>query len=69
MDANMCDPQTGLYATEVMGVKRYSKQPRGCALAYLIYYCSHFAPQVAASQWALFKEHMLVKRMGISGIS
>jgi hypothetical protein len=67
MDANMRDPQTGLYATEVMGVKRYSKQPRGCALAYLIYYCSHFVPQVAASQWALFKEHMLVKRMGISG--
>ena len=67
MDANMRDPQTGLYATEVMGVKRYSKQPRGCALAYLIYYCSHFAPQVAANQWALFKEHMLVKRMGISG--
>jgi hypothetical protein len=67
MDANMRDPQTGLYATEVMGVKRYSKQPRGCALAYLIYYCSHFAPQVAASQWTLFKEHMLIKRIGIAG--
>ncbi|MCS5594970.1 MAG: hypothetical protein NZ730_10575 [Porticoccaceae bacterium] len=67
MDANMCDPRTGLYATEVMGVKRYSKQPRGCALAYLIYYSSHFAPQVASAQWALFKEHMLIKRMGITG--
>jgi hypothetical protein len=67
MDANMRDSQTGLFVTEVMGVKKYSKQPRGCALAYLIYYCNHFAPKIAASQWELFKEHMLVKRIGISG--
>ena len=34
MDTNMRDPKTRLFMTEVMGVKRYSKQPRGCALAY-----------------------------------
>ncbi len=67
MDTYMRDHMTGLYMTEVMGVKRYSKQPRGCALAYLIYYSSHFAPQTAAEQWDLFKTHMLIKRVGITG--
>ena len=67
MDTRMRDHGTGLYMTEVMGVKRYSKQPRGCALAYLIYYSSHFAPQMAAEQWGLFKRHMFIKRAGITG--
>lgn len=67
MDTYMRDHMTGLYMTEVMGVKRYSKQPRGCALAYLIYYSSHFAPQTAAEQWDLFKKHMLIKPVGITG--
>lgn len=67
MDSKMRDQSTGLYRTEVMGVKRYSKQPRGCALAYLIYYSSHFAPNMAAAQWSLFKRHMLTKRVGVSG--
>lgn len=67
MDTFMRDHGTGLYMTEVLGVKRYSKQPRGCALAYLIYYSSHFAPQMAAQQWDLFKTHMLIKRYGITG--
>ena len=55
------------FIKKVMGVKRYSKQPRGCALAYLIYYSSHFAPRIATEQWDLFKTHMLIKRAGISG--
>ena len=67
MDTCMREPETRLYMTEVMGVKRYSKQPRGCALAYLIYYSSHFAPQMAAEQWGLFKKNMLIKRAGITG--
>jgi hypothetical protein len=67
MDTRMRDHGTGLYMTEVMGVKRYSKQPRGCALAYLIYYSRHFAPQMAAEQWDLFKTHMLIKRACITG--
>ena len=67
MDTNMRDPETMLYMTEVMGVKRYSKQPRGCALAYLIYYGNHFAPKMAAEQWVLFKTHFLIRRLGITG--
>lgn len=67
MDANMRDPETQLYVTEAMGVKRYSKQPRGCALAYLIYYASHFTPDVAREQWELFKQYMFIRRLGITG--
>jgi hypothetical protein len=48
---------TGLFATEVMRAKSYSEQPRGCSSAYMIYYMSHFAPDTAAEQWGLFKQH------------
>ena len=59
--------ETGLFVTEVMGTQPYSKQPRGCALAYLIHYTSRFAPEVAAEQWMHFKQHMMVRRAGITG--
>lgn len=58
---------TGLFQTEVMNCKSYSKEPRGCALAYLIYYMHNFAPEVAESQWNLFKKHMKVTKLGLSG--
>ena len=58
---------TGLFQTEVMNCKSYSKEPRGCALAYLIYYMHDFAPDVAESQWDLFKKHMKVTKLGLSG--
>jgi hypothetical protein len=67
MNMNMVDKETGLYCTEALGVKRYSRQPRGCALAYLIYYAHHFSPDTAKEQWHLFKEHMLIRHFGISG--
>jgi len=58
---------TGLFITEVQGVKRFSKQPRGCALSYLIHYVSRFAPDIAQQQWVLYKKHMLIKRLGMTG--
>ena len=67
MHAHATHPQTGLFITEVMGTQPYSKQPRGCATAYLVHYMSRFAPEVAADQWARFKQHMLVHRMGVTG--
>ena len=67
MKLNMTDEKTGLFQTEAMGVKQYSKQPRGCALSYLIYYASSFAPDVAQEQWRRYKEHMLIKKMGLLG--
>ena len=67
MKTHLTDEATGLFHTEALNVKRYSQQPRGCALSYLIYYTSHFAPEIAREQWSLFKRHMLIKRLGIAG--
>ena len=50
-----------------LGIKKYSNQPRGCALAYLIHYMHRFAEEDAKSQWKLFKKHMEVKVIGIQG--
>ena len=59
--------ETGLYITEVMGVKEYSHQPRGCSHAYMCYYMEHFDGVKGQEQWELFKKHMLVKRLGFWG--
>ena len=67
MTSKMTHSETGLFETEVMRVKRYSRQPRGCALAYLIHYTSGFAPEIAAQQWASFKEHMYQDQWGLRG--
>lgn len=64
---NYCLHKTGLAQTEVMNCKRYSKQPRGCSLAYLIHYSRSFAPDFAREQWYLFKKHMFSKAFGFSG--
>ena len=58
---------TGLFITEVMGCHKYSSQPRGCSHSYMVHYMSAWAPDVAAQQWRLFKQHMLIKRMGSWG--
>ena len=52
MNDNCVHKSTGLYQTEVMGTKKYSRQPRGCSMAYLIHYMSRFKPQEAQKQWA-----------------
>ncbi|MDG0980884.1 MAG: hypothetical protein P8O79_14240 [Halieaceae bacterium] len=67
MRAYRTENATGLFQTEALGVKAYSNQPRGCSLAYLIYYMSHFAPRDAKTQWERFKEHMFQRRLGIWG--
>lgn len=64
---NHCRHASGLFQTEVMNCKRYSKQPRGCSLVYLIHYCSSFAPVLAKEQWILFKEHMHSRVLGLWG--
>jgi hypothetical protein len=55
MKTNMTHSETGLFETEAMRVKKYSKQPRGCSMAYMIHYTSSFAPDIANEQWNLFK--------------
>ena len=59
--------KTGLFKTEVTGTKKYSGQPRGCSHSYMTYYMAAFAPEVAQEQWALFKEHMLIEKFGVTG--
>jgi len=67
MNNNCVHKSTGLYQTEVMGTKKYSKQPRGCAMAYLIHYMNRFKPEEAQKQWVLFKKHMMIKVMRHTG--
>ena len=67
MKNNMTHLKTGLFETEAMRVKNYSRHPRGCALSYLIHYTSSFAPKVATNQWGLYKKYMLTKTMGLTG--
>ena len=54
---------TGLYITEVMGVKKFSNIPRGCALSYLSHYVGRFAPDAAAGVWEKYKQHFLKKTL------
>jgi hypothetical protein len=67
MEAKLTHEPTGLFQTEALGVKRYSRQPRGCSSAYMIYYMSHFAPEHAALQWGKFKAAMLTRSCGMTG--
>ena len=55
---------TGLFTTEALGTRRYSGQPRGCALAYLIHYMARFSPLDAKDQWERFKRNMMTRVMG-----
>ena len=60
--------QSGLFQTEVMNCKAYSKEPRGCAGAYLIYYMSAFAPETAKQQWTLYKHNLMTTKFGVTGV-
>lgn len=59
--------RTGLYQTEVLGTRQYSKQPRGCSIAYLIHYMARFDRSEAEKQWQLFKKHMMISVLGNTG--
>ena len=59
--------ETGMYITEVMGVKDYSNQPRGCSHAYMCYYMEHFDGVKGQEQWELFKKHMMVDGFFLTG--
>ena len=67
MRSEFTHQSSGLYQTEVERVKRYSKQPRGCSLSYLIYYMSFFNRNEALTQWGLYKEKMHVSYGPIKG--
>lgn len=67
MERQLTHAGTGLFQTEALNVKPYSKQPRGCSCAYMIYYMSYFAPTVAVNQWTRFKANMLDATLGMQG--
>ena len=67
MESHGKHASTGMYVTEVMGVKDYSGQPRGCSHAYMCYYMEHFDTVHAQQQWEMFKQHMLINRFGMWG--
>ena len=56
--------KTGLYITEVLGTRKYSKQPRGCSHSYMIHYMSKFDKKNANRQWRLYKKYMMKKILG-----
>ena len=58
---------TGLYTTEVLGTRKYSDQPRGCSLSYMIHYMGRFSQKRAAEQWKLYKKHMMHRMFGKVG--
>ncbi len=64
MDQKMKHKKTGLYKTEVLGSKKYSNQPRGCSLSYMIHYMARFSKETASKQWKLYKKHMLKRFLG-----
>ena len=67
METHGRHPGTGMYITEVMGVKGYSNQPRGCSHAYMCYYMEHFDSVHGQEQSELFKKHMMVDGYFLSG--
>ena len=67
MKSDFTDKTTGLYQTEVERVKRYSRQPRGCSLSYMIYYMSFFNQNDARAQWDLYKKHMTFRFWPVQG--
>ena len=67
MQEKRTDKNTGLYKTEVLGTRKYSDQPRGCSLSYMIHYMGRFAPKRAEEQWKLYKKHMTKRVFGKIG--
>ena len=59
MDRSGTHKATGLYVTEVNGVKKFSPIPRGCALSYLCHYVGRFNKDRAITMWDKYKKHFL----------
>jgi hypothetical protein len=59
MNSHAVHPETGLYITEVVGVKKFSGIPRGCALSYLSHYVGRFDLTAASDIWEQYKNHFL----------
>ena len=56
MTSSGADSKTGLPMSELTGITRYSRYPRGCALSWTVKYMSGFAPKEARTLWARYKK-------------
>ena len=54
---------TGLYVTEVIGVKKFSPIPRGCAHSYLCHYVGRFNSPRSQKIWERYKKHFLKRTL------
>lgn len=60
------DPATGLFHSSVSPLV-YATTPRGCALSWTSLYFAQVAPDVARSQYQLYRDHMSADVLGIGG--
>lgn len=65
--AEHLDAQTGLPQSELTGKGPGAKYPRGCAQSYLTRYLAEVDPALAASWWAAYREHFLVRIGAVVG--
>jgi hypothetical protein len=56
MSAGGTDPKTRLHRSELLGITRYSRYPRGCALSWSAKYMGGFAPKEAHTLWSRYKK-------------
>lgn len=67
METKGSEPTTKLHYSELTGVEKYSRYPRGCALSWTTKYISDFAPQAAIKLWQNYKKHYHKNFLIISG--
>ena len=57
METKGSEPKTKLHYSEITGIEKYSRYPRGCALSWTVKYASDFAPEVAIELWHNYKKY------------
>lgn len=65
--AKHLDAKTGLPVSELTGKGPGAKYPRGCAQSFITRYLHESDPALAASWWAAYREHFLVRIGAVVG--
>jgi len=67
METKGNEPKTKLPYSELTGVEKYSKYPRGCALSWTAKYMGDFAPKQTRELWHNYKQHYYKNFLIVSG--
>lgn len=67
METKGSEPTTNLHYSELTGIQKYSKYPRGCALSWTAKYMSDFAPKEAREFWNNYKKQYKKNFLIVSG--